>query len=121
MTAGDQQMLQPAPWDQQAEAQRLQQDSNQMMTVVLEEVMSSHHLPLPKQPIAVSETPGPMALQLAETRSMLRRTDEMLAAAKQVENFQAPIAVALAQQRIPGPVASSQPAIKPCQPRWKRY
>lgn len=76
MAASDQRMHQhlPAQWDQQAEAQRIQRDSNEMTTIILEKVIACHSLTLPQQLVAMSETVGPMALCLAESRSALRRT-----------------------------------------------
>ena len=68
------------------------------MIILLEKVIACHSLTLPQQLVAMSETVGPMALCLAESRSALRHTDEMMAAARRAENFQALIAVALAQQ-----------------------
>lgn len=71
---------------------------NEMTTILLEKAIACHSLTLPQQLVAMSETFGPMSLCLAESRSVLRRTDEMMAAARRAENFQVFIAVALAQQ-----------------------
>ncbi|KAL3149617.1 hypothetical protein ABBQ32_002386 [Trebouxia sp. C0010 RCD-2024] len=72
MAASDQRMHQhlPAQWDQQAEAQRIQRDSNEMTTIILE--------------------------KKAEVRSGAQ--NEMMAAGRRAEHRQALTAVALAQE-----------------------
>ena len=100
MAAADQQMHQPAQWNQHAEAQRIKQDMNEMMTIFLEKVTACHSLTLPEQLAALGETVAPMALCLAESRSVLRRTEQMLAAERRARHYNALIAVALATEPV---------------------
>ena len=98
MATADQQMHQPALWDQHAEAQRIKQDMNELMTTFLGKMIACHSLTLPEQLAALGETVAPMALCLAESRSVLRRTEQMLAAARRARDYNALIAVALATE-----------------------
>ena len=106
MTASGQQLQQSTAYDEQAEAQRMQQEATQLLSTALATISSQCQSPLLQAGGAdhqvVSAVMAPIVLQLAESNRTVRRANAWMSNAAhsmdKSESYQALLAVAMVTQ-----------------------